>query len=377
MLIGYKFQFLSPLHIGRRGIGVEEVEEKRVPSDTIYGAIIYALANIYGGDEVSHIIDRFMNRDPPFILSSTLPLICSDGQEMILVHAPLSFPHDILKLPNLSEDFPRLMVLRGRLLKILKDISFTDLDFIKEVLLGKEISVEEVNIKKRIVRLRIDDKYYTADKDKGVLVREKLIDIIPKILWKTEKRVRNVVDRNTKATDIYYLGLLHLMTPHVLLVDIDRNYIGKFEAALKYLSEAGLGGERAYGFGRFSFTKLKKDIIMKIEELFKISNNNAIISQSIYSPTDHEWRIIQDFKSLFFYTGFFKGGYGGRSIIRSSTLCLIEGSTFPSNLLQNKKSSPNLQLRPIGRCVIDKIKGEQVIRIFFAFYIPWRVIHAK
>ncbi len=68
----YRLYFHSSLHVGRKGIGEESVDET-IRSDTLFSALIWAYSMLEGREKVLEIIKKAKNGMPEFVISSTFP----------------------------------------------------------------------------------------------------------------------------------------------------------------------------------------------------------------------------------------------------------------------------------------------------------------
>ena len=62
----------GPFHFGQRGVGIEETEPL-ARSDTIFSALCHNWLMLYGEKELEALLARFLDGDPPFLLSSAFP----------------------------------------------------------------------------------------------------------------------------------------------------------------------------------------------------------------------------------------------------------------------------------------------------------------
>ena len=59
-------------HFGRHGLGQEESSE-RLPSDSLYAALVSRLIELRGNAEVTSWANQFLRPEPPFLLTSVFP----------------------------------------------------------------------------------------------------------------------------------------------------------------------------------------------------------------------------------------------------------------------------------------------------------------
>lgn len=90
----------GPFHFGERGVGTE-VSDPLAHSDTIFSALCWAWALLYGEEALEELLDRFQKDPPPFLISSAFPY----AGEVRFLPRPLILPNQEA-LPD--EEFRRL-----------------------------------------------------------------------------------------------------------------------------------------------------------------------------------------------------------------------------------------------------------------------------
>ena len=71
--VTYYLSFRSPLHLGRRGIGLEETEIW-IPADTLFSAICQTWRTFYGEESLTDFLTQYETAEP-FLLTSTFPFV--------------------------------------------------------------------------------------------------------------------------------------------------------------------------------------------------------------------------------------------------------------------------------------------------------------
>ena len=57
----------APIHLGERGIGMEETSEV-IHSDSLFGALSCAWSTLHGDDELEALIEEFMKGEATFVI---------------------------------------------------------------------------------------------------------------------------------------------------------------------------------------------------------------------------------------------------------------------------------------------------------------------
>jgi len=202
-----KLYFRTPVHIGEVGIGLEETSEI-LHSDTIFSAMVNALS--YLGEDVSSFIEKV--REGGIKISSAYPFF-----EEYYFPKPLIPPSFIP--PDLRREYG----------KKIKELKFIPKDFFEKWV--SQIEVDENELKE-------------LDRAEKKLSNIKKYDL-PKVS----------LDRRTKDSSIYYIGLLKFKEGglYFLLDSSDNDYSKFIEPALNILREEGFGGKRTWGLGQFEF----------------------------------------------------------------------------------------------------------------------------
>lgn len=240
-----KLYFRTPIHIGEVGIGLEETSEI-LHSDTIFSAIVNALS--YLGEDVTTFIEKV--RGGKIKISSAYPF--SDDYY---------FPKPLIPPNFVSPD------LRREYGKKIKELKFIPKDFFEKWI--SHVEVEENELKR-------------LDKEK--LSNIKKYDL-PKVF----------LDRRTKDSSIYYIGLLKFKEGglYFLLDSSNNDYSKLIEPALNILREEGFGGKRTWGFGQFEFDI---DTIS-----LDVSKTNSYVTLSLVYP--------ENINSLLYWQFVKRGGW--------------------------------------------------------------------
>ncbi|AFY44836.1 type III-A CRISPR-associated RAMP protein Csm4 [Nostoc sp. PCC 7107] len=288
----------SPAHFGEVGIGMEETSD-RVRSDALFSAWVSVYARLFGKKTIEELLRQFPHKDqpqliPPFRISSTF-IYREIGKDIIYyLPRPLKFPN---KYPQNDLAF----------FKDYKKLNYLPLQVWQRWYQGTGFN-ENADVDKLITHNNEYNKAFKKDK-------------VPKI----------AVDRVTRATNLYHTGfvqfeweknpaglyfLLHLSPEGEKLAD-------KLQAALHFLGEEGLGGERSSGAGRFQaeWLELPKDWQDVVN--FSEGNHHTIMSLFWDSP------ITTDFLDNASYDIQERGGWIAESQLRRKMVRMFsEGSVF-------------------------------------------------
>lgn len=219
---------LTPRAPLRAGAHPEDIDRARpfASSDTVFGAVCWAMRQLFGESALSSWLNTLAASPAPTRLSSLLPL---------LRHREWSEP--LLPLPERRPAAP----LPDR--KWLKRAQFVDREAYRWLLGGEGRAPAIVG---------------------NVLVAGKLLESraagdesLPR-LWQVESRPRVTLDRLSGASVLYESAATYLSPAHAtvtlslaLYCLADEAELDRLLVCLEFLGEAGIGGERSTGLGRF------------------------------------------------------------------------------------------------------------------------------
>ncbi len=240
----YKLQFLSPLHVDSRGTGEPAVAEEMVHSDTLSAALCLSWASIQPET------DDFFFLQPPFRVSSAFP-----------------YMEDILLFPTPAWRIWKDLDTRHR--KRIKSVRWISRLMFQEVLAGREVSVEEVDV------LHCGVALFKREVDQKPHLRE----LRP---WVMEERQRVSVDRLgiSQEGGLFFFGL-QVFAPQCglyFLADLGSFPQKNFSAALGFLGDSGIGADRNSGLGHFRIAS---------EETFKWNPSakaQGALTLSLFNP---------------------------------------------------------------------------------------------
>ena len=212
--VTYYLSFRSPLHLGRRGVGLEETEIS-IPADTLFSAICQTWQTFYGEARLTNFLAQY-EAGEPFLLTSTFPFA---GDTRF-------FPKPVIDL-KVDADAD---------LKKFKRVRFVSEKRFRQIVNGEPIAFDSGH-------LINDGQLWIHDDDK-----------CPRTAWQTDKRPRVTLDRQSYTSEIWHLKAVKFEENCGLWFD------AKFEAEeaqtqietiLRVLGDTGIGGERSAGYGTF------------------------------------------------------------------------------------------------------------------------------
>ena len=265
----------------------------KLHSDTLFGALTSAISELYP-DLVEKMLNEFKQGRPPFLISSTFPVIY-DNDKKIKFYPKIIWDNDFKDISS----------------TVIKD--YKKVDYIDEKLfyslLNGDLSEKDL--------LNDYENYFRFS---NLLMSEK---IDADIGFGKNILPNNSVNRLIDDTKIFYtegdsyknIGLFYL----VQIFDDDYRQI--IESAMKFLKDRGFGRDISTGKGQFEFE------IEKVDNFNDSNEENMFISLSRFIPTDDDLKRINEYS---FYEIESKRGRDKSGEIRKQVRFFKEGSVFPN-----------------------------------------------
>jgi CRISPR-associated protein Csm4 len=265
----YYLSFRSPLHIGERGVGLEETRTY-VPADTLFGAICSVWRLLYGTTKLQQeLFSRFHGAAgaEPFFLTSAFPYA---GNIRL-------FPKPLARSPNLkvSEEDD----------KVFRRIRFVSESLFALLASGKPPKFDRDHCISGgttwVTQEEMEQLSWLADDLTG-----------DPSLWRKAVVPRVTLDRLSSSSTIWHFGKLILQDGCGLWFAARFNPAyedlqPKFEAALRLLGDEGLCGERGAGHGLFDVKEMKEREIPSVD----ISTHCVTLSP-VWPKDEQEARLL-------------------------------------------------------------------------------------
>jgi len=323
----------------------------RLHSDTLWGAICWAIRMIYSTQKLEDFIAAYQpggNHSDAIYISSAFPYAMYAGERVhflpriyksVPAHEPLD---DDIPFQQKKEAFRSLKKFKKRTWMTLHD-------FEREIGAIKPKELPENHLS-------------TIPSVKSVAVTHNTINRVTGAtlelnnggqLFHIEENYVTIKDKNNQSLDT---GLYFLAKGNVELL----------EAALRFLQHHGIGGDKSIGKGAFQMT-------CKDFELQEPQDFNAQVTLSLYHPTEAERMNYQQQQSpLMNYKlverhGFIHNKYN-KKIAKNPTLFFTEGSVLPN--ISGHSSDIFGENREIGK---GKSVGHPVWRYGHGFMVKAKI----
>ena len=218
--VTYYLSFRSPIHLGRRGVGLEATEIS-IPADTLFSAICQTWRTFYGEQSLTDFLAQYKT-DEPFLLTSAFPF----------AGAIRFFPKPLIDL-NVNADDDH---------KALKRVRYLSERRFRQIINGGSGASDDANFIKDKDLIN-EGRLWIHDDDKH-----------PCTVWKTDKRPRVTLDRQSSASEIWHLKAVKFEEGCGLWFDAKfegEEIQTQIETILRILGDTGIGGERSAGYGTF------------------------------------------------------------------------------------------------------------------------------
>ncbi|MCD6513519.1 MAG: type III-A CRISPR-associated RAMP protein Csm4 [Candidatus Odinarchaeota archaeon] len=336
-----QLKFTSALRVGKRGLG-EESTELYIPSDTIFSAFINTYAKLFGIDEATALVNLYIDRNPPFIISSAFPYFSKNGFVLYAFVKPIlplkKYVNDVRAFKNLKK-IKKAILLSKMLFEEIINGRLSLGDLLEKVSSGDIIMYENI-------LMTVDEFQNIEQQDMPIKIK---IDS------------HNTLDRYGCGSLIYFTGSVSFSKEsglYFLVKFYDNSFKKKFYSTLNLLSDDGIGGNRSIGHGIFRYTTVSLDL--KVPE-----NSKYVVTLSRYIPTrDEIKKLCQSLDHPLFELvrigGFVQSPYTKLGIRRPTINMISEGSLLPF--------SKDIDL--LGKTVeLANIGIHKVVRYGYAFLV--------
>lgn len=265
----------------------------KLHSDTLFGAITYAVSELYP-ELLNEMINEFEQGRPPFLISSTFPVIFNSEKK-------IKFYPKIIMDSDLSE-------IDSKIIKDYKKVSYIE-EKIFYGLINGELSEKEIL-----------NNYDNYNRFSNLLIEEK-IDV--DIGFGENILPNNRVNRLVNDTKIFYtqgdsyrnMGLFFLVQIY------DEEYRNILSSVMKFLKDRGFGRDISTGKGHFDFE------IETVYNFNEYKDENMFILLSRLIPEEDDLKIANE--NAFYEIGS-KRGRDKNGEIRKQFRFFKEGSMFPN-----------------------------------------------
>jgi CRISPR-associated protein Csm4 len=323
----------TPAHFGELGIGIEETSE-RVRSDTLFSAWSSAYARLFGKDGIEELLQRFLDSaTPPVRMSSTF-IYRQDGDRTIYyLPRPLKFPINYPADDEVDDETEKGDL---KFFKTYKKLSYLPLDVWRRWYQG--VGFIKGDREELIAETKGKSNGHLRQAGTFDYKKAYEIDQVPKI----------AVDRVTRATNLYHTGFVQFrseqngndfksLTGLYFLLhfpEADEKLADNFHAALHFLGEEGIGGERSSGAGRFDVEWLElPETWRKVVDFSGQNVHHCLVSLFWDDEPSTLKRLIADAQHTSYEIqergGWIGTPFSGRQLRRQMVRMFAEGSVFP------------------------------------------------
>lgn len=320
----YALKMKGAVRVGRRGLELEDTLSA-VPSDTLFSALMAALAA--AGEDTDAFLQPFLTDppQPPFLLTSTFPYV----GEVRFYPAPLDWSGALsaAALRDYGKCIKKVQYLSERLfLRLLRGERLEDHLFPKE----------EDEPPKNGVALQGGQFWLTmeeADSLLGIfdLKKEKIFALRRQAVYRRARQPHVTVDRIRYAPEIYHTAQIHFQPGCGLwfgvqwLADEAHPSRAWLRRAVDDLQYSGLGGKRAIGFGGFEVREGYPRYLPL--ELPPATAGQPAYLLSRYHPRAAELpAALQDGRYQLVSVGGWCDPFGRENLLRRRALMIAEGS---------------------------------------------------
>ncbi|MBL8188518.1 MAG: type III-A CRISPR-associated RAMP protein Csm4 [Acidobacteria bacterium] len=220
----YSLGFRAPLHIGERGVGLEE-SRTFAPADTLFSALCTMWRELYGVPELEKLLQDFQTGTSPFLLTSAFP-----------------YAGTVRFFPR-----PMLSGVPGEA-KVWRRVQFVSERRFRELVSGSRPALKTQHcLSEGTVWVHDDELPALQDWQQNGVHH----------FWQHAVTPRVTLDRITSASALWHLGGVTFAAGCGLWFGAQcrDEWQVRFATALRLLGDTGLGGERGAGYGLFSLAE--------------------------------------------------------------------------------------------------------------------------
>lgn len=314
-----RLSFLDRVHFGSLGVGLESVEEV-LHADSLYSALCHAWSAHFGASDLTALIDRF-RQEPPFLFSSTSPFI----NDIFFLSKPMTPP------PGFEQAETRLEY-------------------------GKKV-------KKAAYLTRAHFSAWVQGRPFPFVELEKAAELLQQVSHK-ELIPRVALGRENNRSEIFHVGVLRFAGNaglYFLMRLVDETLLPQLRAALSLLGEMGLGGERAYGLGRFTVQIEQADSGW---DFLEGQAGARVLTLSPFCPPASDLDVVDETCSygLVEKKGWIHSPFTYQQLKRKTVVMFTAGSVFSCSLKG--------QVLDVTPAAWDVESSHPVYRFALPFFIP-------
>lgn len=364
----YRLTLRAPLHVGERGIGVEETLDY-LPSDSLFSALAVAWQRTAALRPVLDGLAAAFKEGAPLLLTSAFPHMAG----VLLFPRPhlaaLPKPVETEQRQESSKDIKRVRWVSQEIFAALlagPDQARLDALWANKVLLQKgTVWVTEADAQ------RIHDAQHppgAGERPPGAArVRERVQHTT---FWDEVRVPKVTVDRLSNASQIFHVGRMHFDKQSGLwfMARGEAEWLTHVEAGLRLLADDGLGGQRSRGNGQFTFETMEPPA-------FAQEQGGYGVLLSRFAPRAAEMALLKGRHAAYDLTlvGGFSGTPGDPPVVRRQVRLVAEGSIIGSDEAALPAAPGQLvDVTPTAPEVTARL-GHPIFRYGLAYTVPIRV----
>lgn len=311
-------------------------------SDTLWGLICWGIKTVFSEEALLEFLSHYKNENV-FKLTSAFRFFKESDEVLLLFPKPILEPIDLNKYflsENITEKKERAKVIKE--LKEYKKVKFISKESFEKFLTG------EFN----------EESFFKSGEWKHKMPAFRREDVLHNQINRLTNTTEEGALFSTSELFVKKGGLFFLM-------EGTDEQLRLVSGALNYFSHVGFGGDSSIGKNHF-------DISIEDFQVKRADEPNALVTLSLYSPTQDELEAFKDRKNLNWYElESRKGKFGGQFIKsknfwKKSLLMFKEGSVFPY-----------IEKKAIGRNV-EVLKYQEnsnysVLHFGFGFDLPIKI----
>ncbi len=245
-------------------------------SDTLFGAIMWAIREVSGEQRLKDYIQRFITHNPPFIISSCFPVV-DNGVELLFLPKPCLFPLRAEVIETIGKEKigqwnKKYLIGTFESYKRFRKAKYVSTALAKKLLSGLgESELFKGYLTKNLILSLIGEEESADYGDEIILfaglllLKDEFTAIskrMPKGLFAREIIIRNTIDRLSASTagegQLFYTEetfVARSLFSLYFLICMPKAEQETLISAFKYLEDTGIGRDRTIGRNQFEISE--------------------------------------------------------------------------------------------------------------------------
>lgn len=305
-------------------------------SETLFGALCWAMRDLFGVDALLHALEQFAAGQAPFVISSAFPSLQGSGETVDLLPPPRGLRVLRSQVEHLAQSRDAGLVPVFDHAKRLRQARYVSRAIMRRVLAG--VAPQELLVETWQTREGAPDDEHAVLRGETILAGAEFNSLsddcragLTAGLVSERSMLRASIDRLSDSTtpggQLFYSRRLTVDPQATLTAWLRTEDVTPVRAAFSYLQDGGIGGQRSIGQGRYEISVETADALPGAD------SGEAFVSLSRYLPADGEVEMTSELLAydMLPYRGRVESAheFHGEDIFKRQVLYWAEGAVVP------------------------------------------------